>query len=180
MLPADFDEHFQVLGLKPDATFEMVRGRARRLLFVHHPDRNADDAFARFQYARVATAYRALCDAFARHGQDHPLGRCHGCGDLDRLYRGNDGNHYCLVCASDARGRRALPAPPVTIVWCVGPAVALLAALALLFHGLLTGSVRALGWSTASAGAVLVWLLLLCLSIRYTVSREERHRLARR
>jgi hypothetical protein len=180
MIPADFDEHFQALGLKPEAGYETVRARARRLLFLHHPDRNADDAFARFQYARVAHAYRTLCDAFARHGRDHPRGRCHGCGELDRLYRGIDGNHYCLVCASDARGRRALPAPPIAMVWCVGPALMLLAAVVLLFHGLLTGSVRALGGSVVSAGVVLLWLLLLCLRIRYTVSRDERSRLARR
>jgi hypothetical protein len=180
MLPADFDEHFEALGLRPDATFAIVRTRARRLLFLHHPDRNGDDAFARFQYSRVAQSYRSLCDAFARHGLDHPLGRCQACGELDRLYRASDGNHYCLVCASDRRGRRGLPGPPIAIVWCVGPALSLAVAAGLLVYGVMIEHRPALVWSLVVSGVSFAWLLLLCLKIRLNVSHEERSRLARR
>jgi hypothetical protein len=52
--------------------------------------------------------------------------------------------------------------------------VALVAAAVLLVQGVRTGAWGYLAASLASTGVALVWLMVLCLTIRYTVSSKQR------
>jgi hypothetical protein len=179
MIPADFDHCFDALGLPRNATRARVRARYRRLLFIHHPDRNGDDQAARHRFEEITNAYRTLDSVFARFGTDHPLGRCRQCGDLEELFRAPEGDGLCRVCATDRRGRRGLPAPSVIVISCGASILGLMAAATLLILGLAAGRWTYVTASLIFDGLALGWLMVLCLSIRYTATREERQRSAR-
>jgi hypothetical protein len=93
--PASDRDHHRALGLRSDASPEMIRAAYVRLIKRWHPDVNpAPRAHARFQ--RITEAYRALTVVEADHADWHapeqreldtgqvalaPL-RCDRCGDL--------------------------------------------------------------------------------------------------
>jgi hypothetical protein len=174
VIPSEFDRCFGVLGLDSRASLETVRARYRRLLFLHHPDRRGDDAYARHQFAQVTHAYRALVEAFARHGKSHPHGRCRACNEWADVFRAPDGNFYCEPCATGLGGRRALPAPPITVATFGGVMALLAAAAILLVRGLCAGTVGHLIAAIGLASAAMAWLLVVCLLLRYTVTPRER------
>ena len=180
MIPPDFDECFEALGLEPRVSLAAVRARYRRLVFRHHPDRTNDDAYARHRFQQVTHAYKTLTEAYAKCNPTHPFGRCQRCSEADDLFRAPDGNYYCHRCSTDRRGRRGLPQPPVLVATCSGVMVALAAAAVLLVQGVRTGAWGYLAASLASTGVALVWLMVLCLTIRYTVLSRQRRRVARR
>jgi len=177
VISSEFDRCFEVLGLDSRATLETVRARYRRLLFLHHPDRRGHNAYNRHQFAQVTQAYRALVEAFARHGKSHPHGRCRACDEWADVFRAPDGNFYCEPCATGLGGRRALPAPPITVATCGGVMALLAAAAFLLVRGLNGGSaghvIAAIGLTTAA----MAWLLVVCLLLRYTVTPREREQI---
>lgn len=76
--------------------------------------------------------------------------------------------------------RRVFPAPPIAIVWRVGPAVRRPGAVVPRLDGWQTGSARAKGHTAASARATSGWPLLLGQNVCYTVAHDERHRQTRR
>ena len=170
MISSDFDRCFEVLRLDPRASLDTVRARYRRLLFLHHPDRRGDDAYNRHQFAQVTQAYRALVEAFARHGQSHPHGRCRACNEWADIFRAPDGNFYCERCATGLGGRRALPAPPVTMATCGGVMALLAVASILLCAGTVVSVIAAIGL----ASAAMIWLLVVCLRLQYTITARER------
>lgn len=179
MIPADFDDCFDALGLPRNATRARVRARYRRLLFLHHPDRNRDDQAARRRFKEVTDAYRTLDSVFARFGAGHPIGRCRQCGDLAELFRVPEGDGLCRVCATDRRGRRGLPAPQVAVISGGASIIGLIAAAILLILGLAGRRWTYVTASLVCDGLALAWLMVLCFSIRYTATREERRRSAR-
>ena len=174
MISSEFDRCFEVLGLDSRATLETVRARYRRLLFLHHPDRRGHNAYNRHQFAQVTQAYRALVEAFARHGKSHPHGRCRACSEWADVFRAPDGSFYCEPCATGLGGRRALPAPPVTIATCGGVMALLAAAAFLLVHGATAGALRYVVAALGLTSAAMICLLVVCLRLRYTVTARER------
>ncbi|MBX2811986.1 MAG: DnaJ domain-containing protein [Myxococcales bacterium] len=65
------NEHWEVLGLGPDASQEEIKTAYRRLARENHPDRNPNDLDAAHRFRRAAEAYRALSSAFQT--SDEPL-----------------------------------------------------------------------------------------------------------
>ena len=60
---------YEVLGLAPDASQAEITAAYRRLVFQHHPDRNASpDAAVRT--AQITNAYRVLSDPMQRQRYD--------------------------------------------------------------------------------------------------------------
>ena len=54
------DDPYQVLGVPRGATPEQIRRAYRRLVLLHHPDRNPGDAGATARFLRVSQAYQTL------------------------------------------------------------------------------------------------------------------------
>ncbi len=67
--------HYETLGLKPNASAEEIKSAWRRKAAEHHPDREGGDAA---QMARVNAAYACLGDAARRQAYDAA-----GCVDDD-------------------------------------------------------------------------------------------------
>lgn len=65
-------DHYEVLGVPPDASTEDVREAYRRLAFRYHPDRNQAGGDERM--ARINEAYSILSDPLRRKAYDIPRG----------------------------------------------------------------------------------------------------------
>jgi len=61
--------HYAVLGLKPDASRAEIRSAYRRLVLKHHPDRSKDPRSPEI-FLQVAAAYEVLNDAVAKQRYD--------------------------------------------------------------------------------------------------------------
>lgn len=91
---------YEVLGVKPDATQDEIRGAYRKLAKEHHPDLNPGDRAAEEKFKTVAAAYDLLGDAEKRArfdrgeidatGAERPRERYyrdfHGAGAQDHAY----------------------------------------------------------------------------------------------
>jgi len=55
-------DHYDVLGVQPDASPVEVKKAYRRLAHKHHPDRNPGDAGAEGRFKEVAEAYGVISD----------------------------------------------------------------------------------------------------------------------
>ena len=56
------DNPYDILGVKPDASAEQIRGAYRRLARKLHPDLNPGDRAAEERFKRVSAAYDLLGD----------------------------------------------------------------------------------------------------------------------
>ncbi len=61
-----FQDHYAVLGVKPDASPEEIKRAYRRLAMETHPDRHPDDPAAEERFRRISTAYSVLSDPVQR------------------------------------------------------------------------------------------------------------------
>lgn len=87
---------FEILGLHPKASADMVRDQYRRLSLVHHPDRGGDpemfntlhkaykDALAIAQQPRICTACRGTGRATQSIGFNTVYINCRFCSGLGR------------------------------------------------------------------------------------------------
>lgn len=54
------DDPYEVLGVPRGATPEQIRRAYRRLVLLHHPDRNPNDPGATARFLRVSRAYQTI------------------------------------------------------------------------------------------------------------------------
>jgi len=154
------DEAIAIMGPSCVADRARLRARYRRLAFLHHPDRNPDDAASFSRFKEIGRAYRLLEELLRR--QDVCDGQmCARCNQRLGLRRGLDRNVYCRDCLVYDGGRRLLPAPPTVIASCACAAAAQLAALALLLVHLGTGRRM---FAVGALVAALFGLMLLATS----------------
>lgn len=67
-------DHYEVLGVAPDAGEEEIREAYRRLAFQHHPDRNRGSRDAASRMKEINEAYAILSDPVKRRDYDAPRG----------------------------------------------------------------------------------------------------------
>lgn len=67
-------DHYEVLGVAPDASEEEIREAYRRLAFQYHPDRNRGSRDAASRMKGINEAYAILSDAAKRRDYDVPRG----------------------------------------------------------------------------------------------------------
>lgn len=67
-------DHYEVLGIPPDASQSDIREAYRRLAFEHHPDRNQAGPDADDRMKQINEAYATLSDALRRRAYDIPRG----------------------------------------------------------------------------------------------------------
>src|SRR5262249_21638394 len=60
---------YLVLGVRPDATDQEIRGAYRRLVQLHHPDHNNGSADSERRFEEVQEAYAQIRQLRARGGQ---------------------------------------------------------------------------------------------------------------
>ncbi len=53
-------DHYQILGLTPEASFDEVRRAYRKLALEHHPDKNDGSVHSQAVFAEIAEAYSVL------------------------------------------------------------------------------------------------------------------------
>ncbi|MGD0679741.1 MAG: J domain-containing protein [Polyangiaceae bacterium] len=63
-------DHYEVLGVRHDATDEVIRAAYRALAAKYHPDRNPDDRDAELKLKKLNAAFRVLGDAASRKQYD--------------------------------------------------------------------------------------------------------------
>jgi hypothetical protein len=73
-------DHYEVLGLRRDATQVAIKRAYRRLAKKHHPDRNPGDPEAGERFKMISAAYEALGDADGRRLYDLKLFGLDGAG----------------------------------------------------------------------------------------------------
>jgi hypothetical protein len=65
------EDHYTILGISEDATFDEIKAARRVLVFKHHPDRNPQDiAAANSATIKINLAYEVLSDDKARRRYD--------------------------------------------------------------------------------------------------------------
>lgn len=92
--------HYQVLGVREDASADTIKAAFRELAKKHHPDRNPGDAGAEMRFKKIGAAYEILANAATRSGYDRDLA-------IQRS----------AVLARAAAERAARAAPAVRPVW---------------------------------------------------------------
>jgi hypothetical protein len=174
----------RVLGLGPCASWRQVKRAYRRLALQYHPDRHRGEAVAtpfgspqldhNARFRQVTTAFTVLERCFAAVETDRIPEACARCGDYETLEMGLDGNAYCETCLLHADGKRALPAPPVTVAGCGLAILGLLVSAVSL--GLWTTNGRWLYWgiSVAATFGALIALAAVCFTVQYAVQRQPR------
>ena len=65
--------HYEVLGVSPDASHEEIRSAFRRLVKKYHPDVLPGATGSRFK--EIVAAWRALGDPYARRAYDRETSR---------------------------------------------------------------------------------------------------------
>ncbi|MDP9033355.1 MAG: J domain-containing protein [Myxococcota bacterium] len=66
-------DHYEVLGVSPDAPDSVIRTAYRALASKHHPDRNQDDPDAELKLKRLNAAFQVLSDPAKRRHYDELL-----------------------------------------------------------------------------------------------------------
>lgn len=66
--------HYDILGVKSNATFQEIKKAYKRLAVLHHPDKNQGDAKAEETFKQVVEAYHVLSSARRRMDYDRVLG----------------------------------------------------------------------------------------------------------
>ena len=62
--------HYQTLGLRRAATFDEVKKAYKKLVLLHHPDRNAgNEETAQQKFVKIQNAYEAITDSFTARPQ---------------------------------------------------------------------------------------------------------------
>jgi hypothetical protein len=64
------DDHYAILGVSEDATFDEIKAARRVLVFNHHPDRSPQDIAAHSATIKINLAYEILSDDEARSNYD--------------------------------------------------------------------------------------------------------------
>ena len=63
-------DHYAILGISEEATFDEIRTAYRQVIFKHHPDRNPGDIQAHTQTIAINIAYEILSEETARSNYD--------------------------------------------------------------------------------------------------------------
>ena len=74
-------DHYQTLGVAPDATDEEIKRAYKKLARTYHPDMNPGDAAAEARFKEVAAAYEVLADRDRRARYDRFGTDAAGAGD---------------------------------------------------------------------------------------------------
>jgi len=108
-------DHYDTLGVPPDASPDEIKKAYRRLAHKHHPDRNPGDADAEGRFKEVAEAYGALSDPGKRLRYDAERGAAPGIRGGMHFGIGID-DIFAAWCAADiARGRDVQTTLEVTL-----------------------------------------------------------------
>lgn len=73
--------HYDVLGISPDATPDEIKRAYKKLATRFHPDQNQGDAFFEEMFKKVNAAYEILGDEAARRDFDDELNKHAGHSD---------------------------------------------------------------------------------------------------
>ncbi len=90
-------DHYQTLGVAPDATDEEIKRAYKKLARLHHPDLNPGDAESEIRFKEVGAAYEVLADRerrarYDRFGTDDPRAAdpfAGGIGDIFEAFFGS-------------------------------------------------------------------------------------------
>jgi hypothetical protein len=170
---------YERLGLARSASLAQVKRAFRRLAFLHHPDRNNHTKASRIRFDRINEAYRAIERDYERQASEGVIGACFRCRTWGRIKKGLDGLEYCNICILDENGCRLLPGPPLIVAECTLTLGLLAAAITCLARFFSTGQNA---WVVASLilnGLALGSLILLCLTIQHTATKQELRRARR-
>lgn len=69
--------HYEILGVKKDASQEEIKKAFRKLAVQHHPDKNAGDKKAEEKFKEINAAYEVLSDPQKRANYDRPQPQFH-------------------------------------------------------------------------------------------------------
>lgn len=171
-------EAYKLLGLTPEAEWELVHASYRRDALKYHPDHNPDKTSLE-RFKEQTAAYRLLRRKYRldAYSDDRPRRECERCGEYAVLHTALDGARCCAACLSLASRRPLLPAPPITIASCAATIVLLVLAVGCLVAEALVGGGS---YSAAAFGLGILSLMSLattCLTVVYTA--EPRRRLYR-
>lgn len=67
-------DHYEVLGIAPDASYEEIRDAYRKLALRYHPDRNQTSEDADTRMKEINEAYATISDPVKRREYDIPRG----------------------------------------------------------------------------------------------------------
>jgi len=87
--PDDID-HYQILGVKQEATDDEIKKAYRKLSLKHHPDKNPGDKKALRLFEQISAAYELLSDDNQRAVYDQELDSLGGEVDADFYRRSKD------------------------------------------------------------------------------------------
>lgn len=62
--------YYDVLGLRPGATMDEIKGSFRRLALKHHPDKNRNSEESKQKFMKIVEAYEVLSNEQARKRYD--------------------------------------------------------------------------------------------------------------
>ena len=66
-------DHYQTLGISPNATSGQIKVAYRRLALQYHPDKNPDDALAEKRFIEITKAYEVLSNTQSRNQYDRGI-----------------------------------------------------------------------------------------------------------
>ncbi len=66
-------DHYEILGIGPNATSGQIKVAYRRMALKYHPDKNPQNQLAEKKFIEIAQAYEVLSDPIKRHRYDNGL-----------------------------------------------------------------------------------------------------------